>query len=125
MDLVCPTGVVAEAIHGERQVSLAAIGDRLAIVEGFESGGFVKIFLDQVYEPVHEPAALTSVHRVPGAGFKRGASRFDGFVDVRRVSLGDFGDDFLGGGIDRFERFSADGVDPLAIDESLSPPTSP
>ena len=119
MDLVGPAGVVAEAVDDQRQVGMPALADRLAVVEGFELGQLVDVRFDQVGELVHQPAAVAGVHLAPGAGVKRLAGGLDGQVDVGGVALGDLGDDFLGGRVDRRERLAALAVAPLAVDQQL------
>ena len=119
MDLVGPAGVVAEAVDHQRQVAVAALADRLAVVERLELGQLVDVLLDQVGELVHQPAAVAGVHLAPGAGVERLARGLDGQVDVGGVPLGDLGDDLLGGRVDRRERLAAGAVAPLAVDQHL------
>ena len=76
-------------------------------------------FFDQVGELVHQPAAVAGVHLAPGAGVERLAGGLDGQVDVGRIALGDLGDDFFGGRVDRRERLAALAVAPLAVDQQL------
>ena len=86
MDLVGPAGVVAEAVDHQRQVGVAALADRLAVVEGLELGQLVDVLLDQVGQLVHQPAAVAGVHLAPGAPVvERLAGGLDGQVDVGGV----------------------------------------
>ena len=48
LDLVGPAGVVAEALHGQRDVDGPRVGDRLAVVEGLERREVIDLGLDQV-----------------------------------------------------------------------------
>ena len=103
MNLVGPASVVAQAVDHERQVALLGLGDRLAVVEDFQFRQLVQVFLDQVGQLAHEPAAVAGVHPAPGTLVERLARGLDGPIDVGGVALGDFGDDLLGGRIDRGE----------------------
>ena len=119
VDLVGPAGVVAEAVDHQRQVGMAALADRLAVVQGLELGQLVDVRFDQVGELVHQPPAVAGVGLAPGARVKRLPRRLDGAVDVGGVALGDLGDDLLGRRVDRGERLAAVAVDPLAVDQQL------
>ena len=119
VDLVGPAGVVAEAVDHQRQVGVAALADRLAVIERFELGQLVDVRFDQVGELVHQPPAVAGVHLAPGAGVERLSGRLDGQVDVGGVALGDVGDDLFGGRVDRLERLAALAVAPLAVDQQL------
>ena len=119
VDLVGPAGVVAEAVDHQRQVGVAALADRLAVVERLQLGQLVDVLLDQVGELVHQAAAVAGVHLAPGAGVERLAGGLDRQVDIGGIPLGDLGDDFLGRRVDRLERLAADAVAPLAVDQQL------
>ena len=43
VDLVGPAGIIAEAVDHQRQVAVAALADRLAVVEGLELGQLVDV----------------------------------------------------------------------------------
>ncbi len=71
MDLVGPARVVAQAIDHQRQVAVAALVDRLAVVQSFQLGQLVDVLFDQLRELVHQPAAVARVHLLPRAAVER------------------------------------------------------
>ena len=119
LDLVGPAGVVAEALHGQRDVDRPRVGDRLAVVEGFERREVVDLGLDEVGEPMHEPAALTGVHPWPRALVEGGPGGLHGRVDVGGIPFGDVSDRLFGGRIDGGEGPATAGGNPQPGDEQL------
>ena len=119
LDLVGPAGVVAEALHGQRDVDRPCVGDRLAVVEGLKRREVIDLGLDQVGEPVHEPAALAGIQPRPGAFVEGGPGGLHGRVDVGGIPFGNVGDRFFGGRIDGGEGPAAAGGNPLPADEKL------
>src|SRR5690606_16132218 len=75
LDLVGPTGVVANAVDHQRNVGPARIANRLAVVERLERREFVRLFFEQVGELAHEDATIASVHTRPLAAVELSASR--------------------------------------------------
>ena len=112
-----PAGHVAEQIDGQRHVGHARHGERLAVVERFESREFLQIFLQQISEFPDQLAALGGGHGAPRAGFERGARGLHGGVHVRLVPGGDGADGFARGGIKSMERLARGGIDPLTVDQ--------
>jgi hypothetical protein len=121
VDLVGPASVVAEAVDHEWQVDVAALGDRLAVVEGLELGQLVLVLLDQVGEPVHQLAAIAGVHLAPGAivVVERLARGLDRQVDVLGAGFGHLGDDLLGRRVEGLECLAAEAIAPLAVDQEF------
>ena len=96
MDFVRIAGVISQAIEDQDQVPVASFIERLAIVEAFESGQFVDVFLDQVGQPVHQLSSVPSVHTGPGALVEGPAGGLYGQIDVLFVSLGDLANHLFG-----------------------------
>ncbi len=122
MNLVGPARVVTVAGDAQRQVRVARVVDRFAVVERLKSGQLVDVLFDQVGQPVQKLTALCGRHLGPRATFKRPPRGLDGFVDVSLVGLGHVGDDFAGSRIKRLERLAAGGVHPFAVDQQLGLP---
>ena len=115
LELVGPAGVVEEVRGDERDVDVARLLDRLAVVEGLEHRELARALL-------HEAGDAEEVLRALGAGGLRphagvGAARGrHGPVDVGVARHGDLGEHLLGGRVDALER-RAGAVDELAVDE--------
>ena len=122
LNLVGPTGVVAQAVDHQRNVGRARVADRLAVVERFERRQLVGLFLDQVGQLVHQGAAIAGIHLRPRAVVERLAGRIDRRIDVGLVAFGHFADHFFGGRVNRFECLAAGRRHPLAADEALRLP---
>ncbi len=115
LELVGPAGVVEEVRRDDRDVDVARLLDRLAVVERLEDGELAAALLDDARDPVEVLGALAARHPRPDA--RVGAARgLDGGVDVGLVGLGDLGEHLLGRGADRLERRAVT-VDELAVDE--------
>ena len=119
LDLVSPSGVVAERVEGERDVSRAGVAHRLAVVERLERREFIDLGLDQVGESHHDPAAVAGVHSRPRSLVKRLPSGADGEFDIGGVTLRHLGDHFLRGRVERLEGLATPGGHPLTVDEQL------
>ena len=119
MDLVGPTGVVAQGVECQRDIDMPGVGKRLAVVERFERRQFVDLRFDEVGQLQHQPATLAGIHPGPRPGFKSLPRRRHGRIHIGGIPFGHLGDRLLGGGIDRVERAAAAGRPPLAADEEL------
>jgi hypothetical protein len=75
VNLVGPTGVVAQAIDGQRQVACFRFADRLSVVERFQRGQLAGLLLDQVGQFVDQTATVAGIHFRPGTVLE-GVSRF-------------------------------------------------
>ena len=115
LELVGPAGVVEEVRGHQRDVDVAGLLDRLAVVDRLEHGQLAGALLDDAGDPVEVLGALAAGHPRPGprVGPPRGLHRR---VDVGLVGLGDLGEHLLGGRVDGLER-AAVAVDELAVDE--------
>ena len=119
MDLVGPTGVVAQGVERQREIDMPGVGERLAVVERFERCQFVDLRFDKIAEPQHQPATLAGIHSGPRPGFKSLPRRCHGRIDIGGIPFGHLSNRLLGGRIDRVERAAAAGRAPLAADEEL------
>ena len=83
-ELVGPAGVVEEPGGGQRDVDVARLADRLAVVERLQHRELAAALLDLAGDAVEVLRALAAGHRAPdlGLGAARGG---DGTVDVRRA----------------------------------------
>ena len=122
LDLVGPTRVVAIAADGQRQVG--GLGDviGLAVVEGFEPGQFIGVFLNQIGQPVEQLSAFRGRHPAPGPLFKSRPRGVDRLVHIRRIGFR-HGADFLAGrGVDGGKGLPRSAFHPLVVDEKLRRP---
>ncbi len=115
LELVGPAGVVEEVRGDGRDVDVAGLLDRLAVVEGLQDGQLAAALLDDPGDPVEVLGALAARHRAPDlvVGLAGGLHRA---VDVGGVGLRDLGEDLLGGGVDGLER-GARAAGELAVHE--------
>ena len=115
-ELVGPARVVEEPLRDERDVDVARLLDRLAVVERLQHRELAAALGDDAGDAVEVLGALASGHRGPDllVGATGGLDRG---VDVGLGGLGDLGQHLLGGRADRLER-RARPVDELAVDEA-------
>ncbi len=115
LELVGPAGVVEEVRSDDRDVDVARLLDRLAVVDRLQDGELAPALLDDPGDPVEVLGALGAGHPGPDPGV--GAARgLHGSVDVGVARLGDLGEHLLGGRVDRLEG-RAGAVDELTVDE--------
>ena len=86
-------------VGGQRNVGHARDGARLAVVERFEFGEFIRVFEDEIADAPDEFAAFARRQAAPRTGFERAARGRDGAVDVFLVAVGHAGDDRSVGGL--------------------------
>ena len=115
LELVGPAGVVEEVGGDLRDVDVARLLDRLAVVDRLQDGQLAAALLDDPGDPVEVLGALAARHPAPGPRVGA-AGGLDRGVDVGLVGLGDLGEHLLGGGADGLEA-RAVAVDELAVDE--------
>ena len=99
VELVGPARVVEEVRRGQRDVDVAGLADRLAVVQRLEDGELAGALLQQPGDAEQVLAAVGRAHRAPDAG-ERAAGGGDGAVDVGVAAGGDLGEDLLGGRVD-------------------------
>ena len=120
LQLVGPAGVIEKPLRNEGNVDIAGFADRLAVVERLKDSKFAAAFGDDASDPIEILGAFAAGHLRPGLRVG-GARCGDGLVDIGRRGFGDFGEDFLGRGRDRLERFAlpivGTRVDEFAVDE--------
>ena len=105
LELVGPAGVVEEVGGDGRDVDVARLLDRLAVVDRLQHGELAAALLDDPGDPVEVLRALAPGHPRPDAGVGPAGGLHRG-VDVGLVGLGDLGQHLLGGGADRLERLA-------------------
>jgi len=115
VEFVGPPGVVEEPRGHQGHVDVAALLDRLAVVEGLGDGEFAGAFLHEAGDPEEVLSAVTAGELRPGA-VVGAAGGGDGGVDIRRVGMRDHRDRLLGGRVDGLER-NAPAGDEIAVDE--------
>ncbi len=92
-----PAGVMIEMPRDERNVDVARLADRLAVVHRLEHREEALALLHVAGDRVEIARALLARQR--GPGFEGAARRFHGAVDIGRASLRDAGEERIVGGI--------------------------
>lgn len=116
LDLVGPTGVVADASNNGTNISLGH-GDGLSVVERLDSSESVKVLLDKIGKLVEESGTGGRGSCAPLA-LKGLAGSSYGNIDILLGGFADGGDDLLGGGVDNFELLLVNTLNPLVVDEA-------
>jgi hypothetical protein len=106
--------VVVEMPLRQGHVDVAALADRLAVVEGFQHREEAGMLLQKAGQRVEVFRALMCPERRAHFGKARAAA-FDGGVDILRRALGDLGQRLAGGGVLRGEGLARAGE--AAVDE--------
>ena len=108
-----PTGVMIEMAGDQRNVDVARLADRLAVVDRFQNREKALPLLHMARERIEMLRPLEAGKRRPfGLRLPR---RGDGGVDVRRRALGNARDPLAGRGIEDVEQVAGFGED--AVDE--------
>ena len=115
LQLVGPAGVVEEVRGDGRDVDVAGLLDRLAVVDRLEDGELAAALLDDPGDAVEVLGPLAAGHPAPDLVVGP-AGGLHGLVDVGVVGLGDLREHLLGGGADGLEGLAA-AVDELTVDE--------
>ena len=115
LELVGPAGVVEEVRGRERDVDVARLADRLAVVERLEHRELAGALLDRARDAEEVLRALAPGQVAPDR-LVRGPRRRDGGVDVAGPGLGDLGQRLGRRGVDRRHRLARAGAE-LAVDE--------
>ena len=123
VDLVGPSGVVANAANGVAHVDLGNV-ESLAVVSSLESSQVVNFPLHQVGQLGQQAAAFGGGHLAPGA-LESLAGRGDGSVDILLGSLVDGGDGLFGSGVGGLEGLALSTLDVFVVDEPDKLATSP
>jgi hypothetical protein len=116
VDLVRPSGVIAQRVDGGREILAPYRRKRLAGVEAFEFDQLVGVVFQQLGEPAEDETAIGRPHAAPGAfeGLSRRAHRAG---DVIAIGLGDHRDDLRRGRVEDLQEASGQGFGRLAIDQ--------
>jgi hypothetical protein len=108
--------VVEEVRRGQRDVDVARLPDRLAVVERLQDGEFPGLLLDDPGDPEQVLGSLPAGQLRPGC-FVGVAGGGDRAVDVGGSRLGHLGQDLLGSRRDGLERVPFGTPGELAVDE--------
>src|SRR5450631_1512049 len=116
-----PTGVVVEVPRHERDVDVAALANRLAIVHGFKDREEPGVLLHQSRQSVE--IASPSMRSEGSPLWRCSARRANGSIDVSGPALGDRGQFLAIRGVDRVEIFSRGRRLPRSSDEESKVPS--
>ncbi len=116
-DLVGPAGEVAQRVDRGRQVDVARLEDRLAVVERLGEGELVDAGLQGVGDLVEQPAAVAGRGLLAPVAGERRVRRLDGAAGVGGRSRRHLAEDLLGGRVLGREGAPVLGLDPAAVDE--------
>jgi hypothetical protein len=115
-ELVGPARVVEEVRRDQGEVDVAALADRLAVVDRLEHRELAGPLLDEPGDAVQVLAPLAARQLGPHVGV-RPAGGGDRPVDVARPGRHDLGQHLFGGRVHRLERRAVDRVHHVAVDE--------
>lgn len=107
-------GEPAEVADRERHLHEGSHGARRADLVDHEVDQLVGVLLDQVGQPVQQPAALPGRHLAPRAAGESAGGSGNGFVRLSRGQGRDYGEYFLSGRVDHLERLTLS-EDPTAV----------
>jgi len=121
VDLGGPSAEVAENVGHHGHVHIAGFEDGLAVVESFQLGQFVDVFLDQIADAPQNFAAFAGRHLAPRASevVESFARRRDGLVNVLRAGFRELREHFAGSRINGVKCF-ARACCPLPVDEQFA-----
>jgi hypothetical protein len=102
----------------EGKIDIARFLDRFAAVHRFKHGQLSRFFLDDSRDAVEKFSSFASGHFAPNV-FVSASGGADRKIDIFRVALGDLGEFFFRGRIDRCEIFPRARRDKLSADEQL------
>lgn len=115
VDLVSPSGVVADAANAVTHVDLGN-AESLAVVRGLESRQVVNVPLHQVGQLGQQAAAFGGGHLAPGA-LESLTGRGDSSVHILLGSLVNGGDDLFGSRVGGLEGLALSTLDVFVVDE--------
>ena len=118
MNLVGPARIVLEAFGRRRNLDLARLEDRLAVVQRLEPRNLVSLLEQLLADLPYELAALARRQLAPRP-IERRARRRHGRVNIRFVRRRDLGDHLFGRRVDDLDRLPANGIAPFVVDEEL------
>ena len=116
LQLVGPPGVVEEVRRGQRDVDVARLPDRLAVVERLQDGELAGALLQDAGDPEQVLAAVRGTHGPPDAG-EGSAGGGDGTVDVGLARHRGTGERLAGRRLDQEALLAGGGLGCLAVDE--------
>jgi hypothetical protein len=116
VDLGRPAGHVPQDLVRTRQVDIARVADRLAVVERLEFGNLIGVAFEKIGELPNQLAAILRRGLRLGAGLEGAQWGFDGFVDIGCIGLGHSGNHLTGRWVEHVEPLARSGVLPIAVD---------
>lgn len=115
VNLVRPSGVVANATHGQPQVNLGH-AEGLAVVQGLNGSYLLKVALHKIRELVDEPAPVRRGNIAPLA-LEGGTSRSHGGIDILLGGFLNGGNRLLVGRVNGLDGLALGSLDVLVVDE--------
>ncbi len=116
VELVGPARVVEEVRRRQRDVAVARLADRLAVVEALENCELARPLLHDAGDPEEVLRTLGTGHRAPDLSL--GATgRLHRPIDVFEAGGRDLREHLLGGGVLRLVGIAVDRLDKGAVDE--------
>lgn len=115
VNLVGPSGVVANATHGQPQVNLGH-AEGLAVVQGFNGSYLLKVALHKIRKLVDEPAPVRRGNIAPLA-LEGGTGRSHGGIDILLGGFLNGCNGLLVGRVNGFDGLALGSLDVLVVDE--------
>ena len=120
VDLVGPSGEIAEAADGGCDVHCFRDADRFSVVQGFEGSQFVGVLFNQIGQAVQHAPAFGCGELAPRTMFEGAAGCFHSFFDVGCVGFRNLADFLASGRIDGCKSLAGFARDPAVVDQEFS-----
>src|SRR5205085_2010531 len=88
LDLISPARIVAVAGNRQRKVRRASHFAWFAVVEAFEPGELIRVFLDEIGKTIQQAPTLGSAHPPPRSALESVARCRDCHVNIGRICFG-------------------------------------
>src|SRR5262249_39607931 len=114
-----PAGIITERLNRPRNIHIAGLEERLAIIERLQLGELVLMFLDEVGDTQKDFRSLSWLLVRPWPFIKGFARSFYRTIDIYGIPLGDHCQGLSRRRVHGDKRFARGGIDPFAADEHL------
>ena len=116
LELVRPAGMVEEVRRSQRDVEIARLFDRLAVVQGLQDGELPSAFLQDARDTEEILASLSAGQPAPRP-FESRSGGPHRRLDVGLACFGDLGQGLLGGRVDGLVSRSIRSLDEVTADK--------
>ena len=110
-----PTGMIVKVAGNQRDIQVAGLADRFAIIQRFQHGQEARVFLDVTGNSIQVASAHMSWRLAPA--FECCARRRHGRIDIGTIGSSDLCQRFTRRGINAIKVLTTGRFDPAVIDE--------